>query len=251
MSASGSPIVASSQSKIALSRVAGVHDVAQAVVAVHDRGRAGLGDVRAQPARDLVDRRQLARGVVLPQAGEAPHLALEVARRLAEALQAARLPVDGVDLHERVDQLVADPLRLHPGGQLVAEHDPLDALHHVEGDAEQGLVLAGREDLRDTDGGGLERAQQARLAQDVVRGGRERRPRRAPQDPFAAVAADQVRDVGVPVADRLRLQFAAPQTVVVEELLERASNQQRRSVECRGFFMGIHDRDQATIVNCQ
>ena len=45
---------------------------------------------------------------MLPQAEEAPQLALEVARRLAEALQAGVAPVDGVDLDERIDELLAD-----------------------------------------------------------------------------------------------------------------------------------------------
>jgi hypothetical protein len=48
----------------------------------------------------------------------------------------------------------------------------------------------------------------------------------------------------VPVADRLGLQLATSQPVLVEELLEGASNQQRRPVECSRFFMGIHDRGQ-------
>ena len=38
---------------------------------------------------------------------EAPQLALQVAGRLAEALEARRAPVDRVDLNERVDQLLA------------------------------------------------------------------------------------------------------------------------------------------------
>ena len=58
---------------------------------------------------DLVERRQLARLVVLPEAAEAAQLALEVAGRLAVALEPARPPVDGVDLDQRVDQLLADP----------------------------------------------------------------------------------------------------------------------------------------------
>ena len=73
---------------------------------MHDRRRAGLGHVLAEPARRPLDGRDLARLVDLPEAEEAPQLALEVAGRLAEALQPGRLPVDGVDLDERVDELV-------------------------------------------------------------------------------------------------------------------------------------------------
>src|SRR5436190_1883754 len=89
-------------------RAGGEHRVAQAEVAVHDRRRARLGQVLAQPRADGLDGGDLARLVVLPQAGEAPQLALEVARWLAEALQPARLPVDLVQLDERVDELGAD-----------------------------------------------------------------------------------------------------------------------------------------------
>ena len=57
----------------------------------------------------------VARAVVLPQPAEAPQLALEVAVGIArEALQAARPPVDGVDLDERVDELLADAPALAP-----------------------------------------------------------------------------------------------------------------------------------------
>ncbi len=61
-----------------------------------------------QPRADALDGRDLARLVELPQPGEPAQLALEVAGRLAEALEARRAPVDGVDLDERVDQLLAD-----------------------------------------------------------------------------------------------------------------------------------------------
>ena len=186
-----------------------VHDVAEAVVAVHEGRGPGLRAVLGQPGRHFVQRGDLARGVVLPEAAEAPQLALEVARRLAVALQAAGAPVDVVDLDQRVDQLLADPLRLEAVRQRVGQHVALDQLHDVERDAEQRVVVAGREDLRDAHVGALERAQQERLAQDVVRGGRQRWARRAPQHPLAAVAPDQVGDVGVPVADLFGLQLTA------------------------------------------
>ena len=73
-----------------------------------DGGRAGLGQVVAlSQSPDRLDRRDVARAVVLPQAEEAPQLALEVAGRLAEALEAGGAPVDRVDLDERVDELLA------------------------------------------------------------------------------------------------------------------------------------------------
>ena len=79
--------------------------------------RGGSRRARSSPGRDsgmfcashaptLLDGRDLARLVQLPQAREAPQLALQVAGRLAEALQPGRAPVDRVDLDERVDQLL-------------------------------------------------------------------------------------------------------------------------------------------------
>ena len=113
MSASGSPIVAISQSSTATSsrgRLGREHRVAQAIVAVHDRGRAATrAGARPSQLRDALHRGELARLVVLPQPAETPHLALQVAGRLAEALEAGGAPVDRVDLDERVDQLLADP----------------------------------------------------------------------------------------------------------------------------------------------
>ena len=74
--------------------------------------------------------------VVLPQAVEAPQLALEVAGRLAEALEADLGPVDRVQLDERIDQLVGDPRPLRRAVQRrrdrVGDHLAVDLLHDVE-----------------------------------------------------------------------------------------------------------------------
>ena len=61
-----------------------------------------------EPGADGLDGGDLTRLVELPQPAEAPQLAFQVAGRLAEVLEPGRAPVDGVDLHERVDQLLAD-----------------------------------------------------------------------------------------------------------------------------------------------
>ena len=106
----------------------------------------------AEPARDATRRRDLARLVDLPEAEEAPQLALEVAGRLAEALEPGRLPVDGVDLDERVDELVGDQRAVagavELGRDLARDHVALDALHQVERRADHGGVVAGREHAR-------------------------------------------------------------------------------------------------------
>ena len=85
------------------------HDVAEAVVAVHDAGPARARQLVAKPVGELCDERQLARGVVLPERREAAHLALEVAVGATEVAQAGALDVDGVQLGERVDEIVARP----------------------------------------------------------------------------------------------------------------------------------------------
>ena len=69
----------------------------------------------ASHAADLLDLGELARAVVLPQPAEAAQLALEVARRLAEALEADCRQVDRVQLDERVDQLIGDRGRAPSG----------------------------------------------------------------------------------------------------------------------------------------
>ena len=74
-----------------------------------DRRLRRLGQVRLQPLADLLHHRQLARLAVFPEAEEAADLPLEVAGVLAEAVQPARLPVDRVDLRERVDELERGP----------------------------------------------------------------------------------------------------------------------------------------------
>ena len=162
---------------------------------MHDRRLARLGLVLGQPRGDAVEHRQLARAVVLPQPAEAAQLAVEVAGRLAVALEPAGAPVDGVDLHQRVDQLLADPRARRSsssaGGTSAVMHVALHPLHHVERRADHGLVVARGEHARRAHVGVLHGGQQARLAQHVVGRRRQRRARRAAQHPRAAGAADR------------------------------------------------------------
>src|ERR1019366_17771 len=62
---------------------------------------------RGAPAPHAPDSGDLAGFVEPPQPAEAAQLALEVAGGLADPLQAGRPPVDVVDLHQCVDQLLA------------------------------------------------------------------------------------------------------------------------------------------------
>ena len=142
--------------------------------------RRATGQVIGQPAPDALYRWQLARAVVLPQAPEAAQLALEVARGLAEALQAGRAPVHGMDLCERVDELLAHApalsLRVQRRGHLRGDDVALEQRHDVEGRADDLGVLAHREHLGHARAAG-ERPQHARLAKHVVRAGGQRATR--------------------------------------------------------------------------
>ena len=161
-----------------------------------------------EPAADRLDRRDVARAVDLPEAEEAAQLALEVAGRLAEALEAGGLPVDGVDLDERVDELLAhapavlDAVEL--GRDLGRDDEALDLLHHVERRADHRR----RRRRRASTFGTRARPSSARstrasrstswaLGGSGPRGGRRSTNSASPR-------RDEVGDVRVPVADRLR-----------------------------------------------
>ncbi len=212
---------------------------------MHDRRLGRFREVRRQPAAHLAHDWQLARLVVLPQAVEAPQLALQIARGLGEALQAGRAPVHGVHLHERVHQVVADAgpvlLGVQRPGHLAGDHVPVLLLHHVEGHAQHRLVVTGGEDPRRAGGGALERCQQARLAQHVVGGGRKGRTRRAAQHQPGVAAAQQVGDIGMALADPLGLDGARPQPLRVQKALERAAHDQRRAFLASRLLGGVHD----------
>ena len=109
-------------------------------------------------------------------------------------------PVDRVQLRERVDVLLGDAPPLGDAVERAGHrrgHDvAVEALHDVEGRADDRLVRAGGEDLGDPCAA-LEGAQHAGFAQDVVSAGRERR--RPAQDELGAVAPERVGDVGMAV----------------------------------------------------
>jgi hypothetical protein len=112
------------------------------------------------------------------------------------------------------------------------------SLHDVERRADHRLVVAHREHLGDTRGGAADRAQETRLAQDVVRAGRQRRPRRAAHDEVAVAAANQVRDVRVALAERLDAKLAGAEPVLVEERAQRLDDEQGRPLVGRSLIVG-------------
>ena len=126
-------------------------------------------------------------------------------------------------------------------GDLSGDDLAVDALHDVEGRADDLLVLAGREHARDPRPGRPEGAQQARLAQHVVGALGNRRARRAAQHDLGVAAAHEVGDVGVAVADGLGGQVAAPDPVLVEEALERLDDEQRRPLVGRRLGVACDD----------
>ena len=218
--------------------------VAEPEVAVHDGRRRRLGAVGGQPARDAVERRELTRAVALPQPGEARELALEVAVRAAEALEAGRAPVDRVEGDERVDERRAHRAAVRLGVERrrhrLVDHDPVDPLHHVERRADHGVVVARGQHPRHGRAT-LERAQHARLAQHVVRAGRQRAARRAAEHEVRAVAAQRERDVRVAVADRRDLRLARAEAVRVEPGHERLEDEQRLARALRQLRARAHD----------
>jgi hypothetical protein len=149
--------------------------------------------------------------------------------------------VDGVDLHERVDELLGDPaallVGLEAGGQRVGDDLPGQALHEEERRADHRLVVADGEHPRHPGLGVLQGAQQPRLADHVVRGLRDRRAWRAAQDDVGVAAAHHVGDVRVAVADGCGLEAARAEPVLVEEREQRLDDEQRRTVV--GLRLGV------------
>ena len=214
-------------------RLGGEQRVAQSVVAVDDGGGRRRRQVGGEPRADLLDGRESAGPVVLPQAGEAPQLTLEVAGGLAEALEAGSRPVDAVELDERVDELVGNPPALIETIQLrghgIGDDRALHALHDIEGSANDRRVLARQKDPRRPHRGDFERPQQPRLAGDVVRARGERSAGRAAHDHLAPRAAHREGDVGMAVADGEHLDFggvAVAEPVRREELDEGLDHEQ-------------------------
>ena len=136
----------------------------------------------------------------------AAQLALDEAGRPAEAGEADRFRVDGVEVGQDVDQRGADRRpRLRPVGVARRQGVPADvaehALHHVEVDAQGAVGAAEVQDARHRHGCAVEGLQHAMLAHHVVRGGEDVAERGPPQDHLAGVAGDSVGEVGLAAGD--------------------------------------------------
>ena len=158
-----------------------------------------------QPDRDPVDAGQRAAGS-FPAPGPAGELALDVAFRPAEIVQADRPRVDAVQCGKRVHERLAQAPRDgrvagNVGREPLADDEAMAPLQHVEVDAQHVGVgtqhmTARRERVR-----GAQPRQHAVLALHVVGGRRHRAARRPPQHILPIAAAEQVGEVGVAAAE--------------------------------------------------
>ena len=198
-------------------------------------------------AADLLDGRDLSRPVDLPELREAAHLPLEIAAGARERRERGSGDIGRVDLGERVDEVEPEPAarRRARRGPAAASgrHDvALEVAHHVEVHAQNALVVAHRDDLRQADAVRREGELQPRLADHVVCGRRQRRPRRAPQHEAVGAPLEQEREVrAAAVADPARRDRSAAEAVLVEERLEPVEDQERRALEALAFLRGLND----------
>ena len=199
-------------------------------------GRA-VGHGFCKLGRDVVDLRELARLVDVPKLCEAPHLPLVVAPRTRERRKPGTGDIGGVDLDERIDQVVAKPtagrLALEPGRQLVRRNVAVDVLHDVERHAEDALVVADGDDRGKSNEPRIAQRQlQPRLTYDVVRRGRQRRTRRPAKDEATLVALEQEGEVrAAAFADAPRPHVARAEPVLVEERPHAVEHEQGRLLE--------------------
>jgi hypothetical protein len=145
---------------------------------------------------------------------------------------------------QRVDELLADAPAIldcvEHRRQRAGDHLALDLLHHVERHADDRRVVAHRDDDGHARAAG-ERGHHPRLAQDVVRAGRQRPTRRAAQHELAAVASQRVGDVRVALADRLDLDLPGAQPALIEVGPQRLEHEQRLTSVGRALLVGEDD----------
>ena len=164
----------------------------------------GRGKRLRQPVREPARRprrpRELPRLVDLPELREALHLPLEVAARPSERGELGSGDVGRVDLGERVDEVEPEPAarsgvsRARAAARSVTTW-PVEEAHHVEVHAEDALVVADGDDLRQADALRHECELQPRLAHHVVRRRRQRRARRAAEHEPLGAALEQEGEV--------------------------------------------------------
>ena len=229
------------------------HRVPEPEVAVHDGRGQRVRQRGGEAFADVVDLRELARLVDLPELGEAANLALVVAPRPRERDETRRRHVGRVDLHEGVDEVVsqrtAGRLAFEPGRRLVRRHRPVELVHDVERDADHRLVVADGDDPREAREPCLaQRELKARLADHVVRRGRKRRTRRAPEHEPAVLSLQEEGEVrAAPLADPASAQSSRPEAALVEEPANAIEDQEWRLRQAIGVSRGLDDVHRAIL----
>ena len=167
-----------------------------------------------------------------------PHLAFEIAGRLAEVGQPDRRRVDSVQVGQHLDQrvdtvvergLVAERLEFRRQPHNPARH----VLHHLERCAGHRVVVAHGDRTGDRDRGVLERGDNPVLARHVVRRRRQPVQRWPTQHPLRRVVGHQEGQVGPTARDQLGAQLAAARNA---DLLEVAVQR----VEVKPLQRGSH-----------
>ena len=194
-----------------------------------DSRRRANRDAVCQPARECVDGGNRPVGTRLPLGAPPADLALDEAVRAAEAGQAGRRGIDGVQVGEAVRECVPESLALRvpgcePWGQPVPDDQAGHPGHHVARHAEQVPVVAG-DDSRDGHGGAGECPLHPDLALHVVRGRQDGAIRRPPQDQFARRTAQEICQIRLPAGHEAGLDLAPP--VVTSRTAQQRAEQVR------------------------
>ena len=182
--------------------------VAEAVVAVCDRHALLHRHAVTQQPRDLVDGGKFTGLRVLPLRAPPFHLSLDVALALGEVTETDGVDVDGMEVGQHVDEVMAGA-HLRCGRQQMGllrsiEHHTVDETHHVEGCSDHRLVGAQSERGRHRHTGGAHGGDDAVFARHVVRRGEHMPQRRTTQHETGAVGTgDPEREVRSPSGDEV------------------------------------------------
>src|SRR6266581_8452523 len=174
------------------------------------------GYVLGQPAREWFHLGYVVRlgaGVALDPG---LYLATKKALGIAEFAEPGRVPIDGVNLHQRFHYRVRKALaeffvRYHPWWECVIQDDTLAPLHHVKRHPQNSQVVAKEIWPRGQWKDRVDPLKQAGLALHVVRLRRHRPERWAAQYPFPVAYLHQVGQVGGAGRELARVQRSGTQ----------------------------------------
>ena len=169
-----------------------------------DRVLPAYRDVRVEPFADAVQLRQVPGHrlredqLSLPS----PDLPPEVPVRLPEAFQPDGPGVHRVQLHQRVDELLADPppvcfVPAERRGKLVPDDDAVDPVHQIERSPDHPFVIACEDGARDANARPGQGREHAELPEHVVGGGQEGASGRAAEHALPRTGSQEERLVGV------------------------------------------------------